>query len=50
LNAGALQQEKVDEVLAKQDQRYDSMTPDEREKYYMKPGLMTRIKKTLRGQ
>jgi hypothetical protein len=46
----ALEQEKVDEVLSKQDARYDAMTPEERERYYLKPGLLTRIKKALRGQ
>ncbi len=49
-NRDALQQEKVDEVLAKQDARYDSMTPEERESYYLKPSLLTRLKKALRGQ
>jgi len=34
----------------KQDSRYDAMSEDEREKYYMKPSLMTKIKKALRGQ
>jgi hypothetical protein len=50
MNSATLQQEKVDEVLAKQDARYDAMTPEERETYYMKPTLMTRIKKVFRGQ
>jgi hypothetical protein len=50
LNSAALQQEKVDEVLSKQDVRYDAMSDEEREKYYMKPNVMTRIKKALRGQ
>jgi hypothetical protein len=50
MNSAALQQEKIDQVLAKQDGRYDSMTEDEREKYYLKPNLLTRIKKSLRGQ
>ncbi len=49
-NKAALQEEKVDEVLSKQDARYDSMSAEEREKYYMKPSLMTRLKKSLRGQ
>jgi hypothetical protein len=49
-NRDALQQEKVGEVVAKQDARYDAMTPEERETYYLKPGLLTRIKKALRGQ
>jgi hypothetical protein len=49
-NRDALQQEKVDEVVSKQDARYDAMTPEERDAYYLKPGLMTRLKKALRGQ
>jgi hypothetical protein len=49
-NNEELEQEKVDEVLAKQDARYDSMTEEEREKYYLKPSMMTKIKKAFRGQ
>jgi hypothetical protein len=48
--SAALQQEKVDEIVSQQDSRYDSMTEEEREKYYMKPNLLTKIKKSLRGQ
>jgi len=48
MNNSALQQEKVDEIVSKQDSRYDAMSEDEREKYYMKPSLMTKIKKALR--
>jgi hypothetical protein len=48
-NSEAVQQEKVDEVLAKQNARYDAMTDEEREKYYLKPSLATKIKKALRG-
>ena len=50
MNRAALQQEKVNEVLAKQDARYDSMSDAERETYYLKPSLMTKIRKALRGQ
>jgi len=50
MNSAALQQEKVDEIVSKQDSRYDAMTEEERAKYYMKPSLMTKIKKSLRGQ
>ena len=50
MNGAALQHEKVDEIVSKQDSRYDSMTEEEREKYYMKPSLLTKIKKWLRGQ
>jgi hypothetical protein len=49
-NRAALQQEKVDEVLAKQDAHYDAMTPEERDAYYLKPNLRTRLKKAFRGQ
>jgi hypothetical protein len=50
MNSATVQQEKVNEVLAKQDARYDSMTDEEREKYYLKPSLLTKFKKALRGQ
>jgi len=50
INNEAVQQENVDKVVAKQDARYNSMTEEEREKYYMHPSLMTKIKKALRGQ
>ena len=50
MNSAALQQEKVDQIISKQDSRYDAMTEEERAKYYMKPDLMTKIKKSLRGQ
>jgi hypothetical protein len=50
LKSAALEQEKVNEVLAKQDARYDSMSEEERERYYLKPSLITKIKKALRGQ
>jgi hypothetical protein len=43
------EQDVVDHVLAKQDARYDAMTDEERQKYYLKPSLMTKIKKALRG-
>ncbi len=49
MNMEDVEQEKVDHVVAKQDARYDAMTDEEREKYYMKPNLMTKIKKALRG-
>ena len=50
MNNATLQQEKVDEIVSKQDARYDAMTEEEREKYYLQPNLTTRIKKALRGQ
>jgi hypothetical protein len=46
----ALEQEKVDQVLSKQDARYDAMTEEERTAYYLKPNFITRLKKSLRGQ
>ena len=50
MKSAALEQERVNEVLAKQDARYDSMSEEERERYYLKPSLITKIKKALRGQ
>jgi hypothetical protein len=50
MNGAALEQGKVNEILSEQDARYDAMTEAEREKYYLKPSLTTKIKKALRGQ
>jgi hypothetical protein len=50
MNSATVEQEEIKKVLSKQDARYDSMTEEEREKYYMKPSLMTKLKKALRGQ
>ncbi len=50
LKSAALEREKVNEILSEQDARYDAMTEEERNEYYMKPKLLTRIKKALRGQ
>ena len=50
MNNAALEQEKLNKVLAKEDARYDAMTEEEREKYYVNPSLFTKIKKALRGQ
>ncbi|HEY5439326.1 MAG TPA: hypothetical protein VIJ99_10545 [Acidimicrobiales bacterium] len=41
---------KVDEVTSNADARYDAMTDEEREKYYVKPSLKTKIVRALRGQ
>jgi hypothetical protein len=49
-NNATLEQEKVNEIVSKQDARYDAMTDEQRERYYMKPSLRTRITKSLRGQ
>jgi hypothetical protein len=46
----ALGQDNVDNLVSKQDARYDAMTEDERDKYYVHPNLMTKIKKALRGE
>jgi hypothetical protein len=37
-------------VHNKEDARYDAMTEEEREKYYLKPGLFTKIKWYFRGE
>jgi hypothetical protein len=50
MKSAALEQEKVNEILSEQDARYDAMTEAQRDEYYMKPSLKTRIKKALRGQ
>ncbi len=50
MNDTAVVHENVNKILSKQDARYDSMTEEERNQYYMKPNLITRIKKSLRGQ
>ncbi len=49
MNMETVDQEKAEHVVAKQDARYDAMTDEEREKYYMKPSFMTKIKKALHG-
>lgn len=49
-NNEQLGEEKVDEMVAKQDAHYDAMTEEERDAYYVHPNLMTRIKKALRGE
>jgi hypothetical protein len=50
MNSAALDQDKLDKVLSKEDARYDAMTEEERDKYYVNPSLFTKIKKSLRGQ
>jgi hypothetical protein len=50
MNDAALEQEKVNQVLAEEDARYDAMTDEEREKYYVKPSAMTKFKKYFRGE
>jgi hypothetical protein len=46
----ALGQDNVDNLVSKQDARYDAMTEEERDKYYVHPNLITKIKKALRGE
>ena len=50
MNNAAVEQDKVDHIVAEQDAHYDAMTPQQRDEYYMKPKLTTRIKKAFRGQ
>jgi hypothetical protein len=40
---------KVDEVTGDADARYDAMTDQERQAYYVNPSRGTRMKKFLRG-
>jgi len=49
-SADALGQDKVDDLVAKQDARYDAMTEEERDKYYVNPNMLTKIKKAFRGE
>jgi hypothetical protein len=49
MNVDELEQEQVNQILAKDDARYDAMTDEEREKYYVKPSRITRFKKFFRG-
>ncbi|MGD0691892.1 MAG: hypothetical protein ABSA22_06080 [Acidimicrobiales bacterium] len=46
----ALGQDEVVDIDAKQDARYDAMTEEERDKYYVHPNLFTKIKKAWRGE
>jgi hypothetical protein len=46
----ALAQDKVDDIDAKQDARYDAMTEEERDEYYVHPNMFTKIKKAWRGE
>jgi hypothetical protein len=50
MNNATVEQEKVNQVQAKEDARYDAMTEEQREKYYVKPGPLTKLKKFFRGQ
>jgi hypothetical protein len=48
LNADEAEQDKIDHIVAREDARYDAMTDEQREKYYIKPSMLTRLKKYLR--
>jgi hypothetical protein len=50
MNDAVVEQENVNQVLAKEDAHYDAMTEEEREKYYVEPGPFTKFKKFFRGQ
>ena len=50
MNDAVVEQEKVNEVLVQEDARYDAMTDEQREKYYLNPGPLTKLKKFFRGQ
>jgi hypothetical protein len=49
-NNAILNEDKVDHLIADQDARYDAMTEEERDKYYVHPNLFTKIKKAFRGE
>jgi hypothetical protein len=49
-NADNAEQENIVEVHTKEDARYDAMTDEEREKYYLKPSPLTKLKWYFRGE
>jgi hypothetical protein len=49
-NAADAEQEKIETAQSKEDARYDAMTEEEREKYYLKPSPLTKIKWYFRGE
>jgi hypothetical protein len=49
-NAADAEQEKIEAAQSKEDARYDAMTEEEREKYYLKPSPLTKIKWYFRGE
>ena len=49
-NQGAVDRVALGEVTAKDDAKYDSMTEDERQNYYLTPSLFTRMKRTFGRQ
>jgi hypothetical protein len=50
MNGAALGQDEVDQLVATQDARYDAMTEEERDKYYVHPNMLIKIKKAWRGE
>jgi hypothetical protein len=40
----------TDEINAAEDQRYDAMTDEERNAYYLKPNWRTRLRTSVRGR
>jgi hypothetical protein len=49
-NKAGLEQEKLDQVEAGENARYDAMTDAQREAYYVNPSLWTRLRKKTRGR
>ncbi len=49
-NAADAVQDKIEEVHSKEDARYDAMTDEEREKYYLHSSPFTKIKWYFRGE
>jgi hypothetical protein len=49
-NVADAEQDKIEEVRSKEDARYDAMTDEEREKYYLHPSPFTKIKWYFRGE
>ena len=39
----------VEKAVAKDDAKYDSMTDAQRQAYYLRPGIFSRLKKLVRG-
>jgi hypothetical protein len=49
-NSEALEEMATDEALSEEDSRYDAMSDDQRDAYYVNPSLWTRISKRFRGR
>jgi hypothetical protein len=50
LNNADAEQENVNKILANDDARYDAMSDEGREKYYVKPSAPTKFKKLSLGR